>query len=38
MAQQLETLKRANQPLETKLKSIESVLKQRLPDETVGAL
>ena len=38
MAQQLETLKRANQPLEIKLKSIESVLKQRLPDETVGAL
>ena len=38
MAQQLETLKRANQPLETKLRAIEAVLKQRLPGETVGVL
>ena len=35
MAQQLETLQKANMPLDQKLKGIEEVLKKRLPDETM---
>ena len=38
MAQQLETLQKANMPLDQKLKGIEEVLKKRLPGETVGVL
>lgn len=35
MAQQLETLQKANMPLDQKLKGIEEVLKKRLPDESM---